>query len=176
MRRQLHNRWVRRGALLAVLAAACGDTAPPAPAPASSPYPDDPGYVLVDRTLPRLRFQGQWFRRVGDGEPEAVSLRELAGQRVILEGKMLLEDTEPYPDRFLLGPAYPGCAHPDLHELEKAVIDVSLPTGRRVMVTDRLLWVEGTLEPSAEAGIAMRLVDARVQRLSAMRPEDLPKQ
>lgn len=167
----------RRAALVLLAVAACAEQAPRTAPPPASPYPDDPGYVMVDPALPRLRFQGQWFSRTGAGEPELVpSIQELAGRRVVLEGKMMLEDTEPYPSAFLLGPAYPGCAHPDFRELERAVIDVSLPQGGRVLVTDRLLRVEGVLAPSSEKGIVMRLVDARVQRLAAMRPEDIPAQ
>lgn len=162
--------------LATLLLAACSEAAPPAPAVPASPYPDDPGYELVDHALPRLRFQGQWFSRTGEGEPELVELGKLVGQRVIIEGKMMLGDTEPYPSGFLMGPAYPGCVHPDEEGLERAVIDVVLPAGRRVMVTDRLLWVEGVLAPSAEPGIVARLVGARVQRLAAMKPDQLPRQ
>ncbi|GMV40678.1 MAG: hypothetical protein AMXMBFR64_23940 [Myxococcales bacterium] len=164
-----------RGLVLVVLLGACSGGAV-SEAPVPSPYPEDPGYVFVDRTLPRLRFQGQWFRRVGDGEPELVELGKLTGERVVIEGKMMLGDTEPYPRSFLIGPPYPGCVHPGEEGLDRAVIDVVLPEGGRVQVTDRLLWAEGVLAPSTEPGVVARLVDARVQRLSAMKVEQLPRQ
>ena len=134
----------------------------------ASPYPSDPGYEPVDPALPHLRFHGQWLLHRGDAEPAPVSMSQLEGQRIVVQGKMLLGDTEPYPSSFVAGPAYPGCVHPNDEGFMHGAVQVELPPGRRVEVTDHPLLIEGTVRDvrrRGDEGPAFRLEGATVEQL-----------
>lgn len=177
-----------RGALLIAFGlaiGACGEPEAPArsatakvqrgpqPIPPQGPADrrTDPGFRPVDADLPRLSHEETGWQL--EGEP--VDIASLAGKRVVLLGKMILGDPSPYRNRFQLGPHYHGCVDPlaDVHRVH--VVDVQLPEGESVYVTDHRLEVEGVLEvpPTAPGETTPRLA-MRASRVNELRRRPVP--
>lgn len=120
----------------------------------------DRGYRPTSATLPRVTWSDGAWRVVGAGAGR--SLVELDGQRVVLDGKMALDESAPYRERFRLLPDYQGCVAPHLHDRPHhqhagRIVNVVMPKGRSVQVTDEQLRVEGTLEVREQQHAAPRL-------------------
>ncbi|MGM0577410.1 MAG: hypothetical protein ACQEXJ_16925 [Myxococcota bacterium] len=181
------SRWIPVLIVLLAAPAACGErgetpasraVSPPAPADESGPEPEevptapgDRGWEPVDRSLPRLAHAGGLWR-LGD-EPLEYARGEARDREVLLEGKMVLDDSRPMRRAFWLAPHYDGCvdAHARFHRPHW--IRVVLPDGDAVQVTDEDLQVQGRLAGEMEDGrlrfraTAVSPRDARLERSRA---------
>lgn len=141
-----------RSLVLLSFVAACdrgSDVPASAPRVGEADRSTDRGYRPTSPTAPRLSWnetRGQWT--TAEHEP----LQAFTGRVVVMEGRMALDESAAYRQRFRLVPTFEGCVAHGEHALPpNATVEVELPEGSRVEVTDRPLRVEGT--PSIERGV-----------------------
>jgi hypothetical protein len=165
-------------AALAMASLGCSDQGPDRARPAGTAGEADrrldPGYRETRRDLPEIEFRGGRWRAVAD--PQA-GLRALVGARVVVTGRMLLDEPAPYRQRFTLVGPFSGCvdAYHDRHAHD--AILVVLPEGETVQVTDEDLRVEGTLaaHPGPGGGPGLRLDATAVEAMGERRPPGGPE-
>lgn len=133
--------------------------------------PTKRGFRPVDLELPRLHHEGGlWhlgFAPLGhvDGKDRT--------RQVVLEGKMVLDDSSPRRRRFWVAPHYDGCI--DRHEKQHRPhwIEVQLPEGESIQVTDRRLFVQGRLAGGKTEDGQLRFEGVAVQlQRAALRTGD----
>lgn len=127
----------------------------------------DPGWRPVDETLPRVTFGGGVWRLEGEGVDDVSAL---AGRKLLLQAKMVLDDSVPQRRGFWVTPNHDGCV--DRHEAQHRGhwIRVEVVDGPAVRVTDQLLLLEGTF---ADSDGRTRLEATRVWPLGMpVRPSD----
>lgn len=126
------------------------------------------GYGVVDLSLPRLRHEGGIWRT--DGGPVPMSKTGAGGKRVLLEGKMILDDSLPRRRTFWVAPHYDGCVdkHERLHRPHW--VEVTLPEGQSVQVSDQPLYIEGVARRAGSERLTFDAVTVQLQ--AAVIPTD----
>ena len=128
---------------VAATAASTLDETPRAPATSR-------GYRAVNLSLPRLHHEGGLWHL--DDRPLEYVPPEDRREEVVLQAKMVLDDSLPRRQRFWAAPHFDGCV--DKHERRHRGhwVRVILPPGQSVQVTDQRLYIQGRLAASGPDG------------------------
>lgn len=112
--------------------------------------PDEHGYRPVDLTLKRLHHEGGLWH-LGASPLEYVEGKDRQAE-VVLEAKMVLDDSLPRRNRFWAAPHYDGCVdkHERLHKVHW--VRVELPEGESVQVSDKRLYIQGRVGRTGDDG------------------------